>query len=193
MDRRELLKSAGAAAVFVNTASAAAEEARFPAGFVWGTASSAYQVEGRAERAADCIWDAFCRQPGRIKDGSNGDIACDSYRRYAEDVALLKGAGIKTYRFSLSWARVQPAGSGQADQRGLDYYSRLVDALRKAGIEPWVCLYHWDLPQELQDRGGWIERTTAERYADYAGLVGRKLGDRVTRWLTLNEPSVHAI
>ena len=196
MDRRQLITVMGAAAAAVpapQLRSAAAEEARFPPGFVWGTASSAYQVEGRADRAADCIWDRFCRQPGRIKDGSNGDIACDSYRRYAEDVALLKGAGLKAYRFSVSWPRVQPGGSGQPDQRGLDYYSRLVDALRKAGIEPWVCLYHWDLPQELQDRGGWTERATAERYADYAGLVAKKIGDRVTRWLTLNEPSVHAI
>src|SRR4051812_12416628 len=116
MDRRELLNSAGAALAVGSATQAAAEEARFPPGFVWGTASSAYQVEGRADRAADCVWDSFCRQPGRIKDGSNGDIACDSYRRYAEDIALIKGAGLKAYRFSVSWPRVQPSGSGQADQ-----------------------------------------------------------------------------
>jgi beta-glucosidase len=196
MERRQLIRSVAAAAtvaVATRPEASAAEEGRFPAGFLWGTAGSAYQVEGRTDRSSDCIWDTFCRRPGKIKDGSNGDVACDSYRRYAEDVALIKGAGLKAYRFSVSWPRVQPAGAGQADPRGLDYYSRLVDALKKAGIEPWVCLYHWDLPQELQDRGGWTERATPERYAEYAGLVAKKLGDRVTRWLTLNEPSVHAI
>ncbi len=173
--------------------SASAEALSFPPGFVWGTATSAYQVEGRADRRGDCIWDRFCRLPGKIKDGSNGDIACDEYHRYAEDIALIAGAGLKAYRFSVAWARVLPTGSGAPDARGLDYYSRLADALLKAGIAPWLCLYHWDLPQALQDKGGWTVRGTADRYADYAAIVARRLGDRVTTWLTLNEPSVHAI
>lgn len=173
--------------------SAAAEGLRFPPGFVWGTATSSYQVEGRTGRRADCIWDTFCRQPGRIKDGSNGDVACDEYGRYPDDIALIAGAGLKAYRFSVAWSRIQPTGAGTPDTGGLDYYSRLVDLLLKAGIAPWLCLYHWDLPQGLQDRGGWTARDTAARYADYAGIVAHRVGDRVTTWVTLNEPSVHAI
>jgi beta-glucosidase len=195
MQRRDLLKSAGAVAAgsLVQGLPAEAENLRFPPGFLWGTATSAYQVEGRAGRPADCIWDSFCRLPGTIKDGSNGDIACEDYRRYPEDIALIAHAGLKAYRFSVSWARVLPSGAGRPDPQGLDYYSRLTDALLKAGIEPWVCLYHWDLPQALQDRGGWTGRAIADFYADYAGLVAHRLGDRVTTWLTLNEPSVHAV
>lgn len=174
-------------------AAAGAEALRFPPGFVWGTATSAYQVEGRTGRRADCIWDNFCRLPGKIKDGSNGGVACDEYRRYPEDIALIAQAGLKAYRFSVAWPRVLPRGSGPPDAGGLDYYSRLVDALLKAGIAPWLCLYHWDLPQALQDRGGWTVRDTAARYADYAGILAHRLGDRVTTWVTLNEPSVHAI
>lgn len=196
MDRRQLIKTAGAAAATGSIARAAPEAAepqRFPPGFLWGTATSSYQVEGRAGRAADSIWDRFCRLPGKIKDGSNGDIACDSYRRYPEDIALIARAGLKAYRFSVSWPRILPSGSGQPDPRGLDYYSRLTDALLQAGIAPWVCLYHWDLPQALQDQGGWTSREIAGRFADYAEIVARRLGDRATTWLTLNEPSVHAI
>jgi beta-glucosidase len=197
MNRRQLLKSAGAtmASGGLAPAAALAETAalRFPPGFLWGTATSAFQVEGRADRRADCIWDNFCRLPGKIKDGSNGDTACDQYHRYADDIALIARAGLKAYRFSVSWPRVLPDGAGQPDPKGLDYYSRLSDALLKAGIEPWVCLYHWDLPQALQDQGGWTGRAIADRFADYATLVARRLGDRVTTWLTLNEPSVHAI
>lgn len=185
---------AGAASVVaLGAAPAAAETLHFPAGFLWGTASSAYQIEGRAGRSADCIWDVFCRLPRRIKDGSSGDVACDAYHRYPEDIALIARAGLKAYRFSVAWARVQPAGGGAPEAAGLDYYSRLVDALLKANIEPWLCLYHWDLPQALQDKGGWTGREVAARYSDYAALVARRLGDRVTTWLTLNEPSVHAI
>jgi beta-glucosidase len=200
MDRRQLLKSASgmaagmaAAGVLSRTAPAEAEPLRFPPGFVWGAATSAYQVEGRADRPADCIWDSFARVPGAIKDGSNGDVACDQYHRYGDDIALMAHAGLKAYRFSVSWPRVLPAGIGQQEPQGLDYYSRLTDALLQAGIEPWVCLYHWDLPQPLQDRGGWSGRAIADWYADYATLVARRLGDRVTHWLTLNEPSVHAV
>lgn len=202
MDRRRFLAAAGA---LMATGSAAvpdarpgagpggAETARFPRGFLWGTATSAYQVEGRADRPADCIWDAFCRLPGKIKDGSNGDIADDEYHRYREDIALVARAGLKAYRFSVAWARVQPSGRGRAAPHGLDYYSRLVDRLLHAGVQPWLCLYHWDLPQDLQNAGGWTSRDVADRYADYAAIVARRLGDRVKTWLTLNEPSVHAI
>ena len=196
MNRRDLLKSAGAIALAPRLAGAAlvdGEKLRFPPGFIWGTATSAYQVEGRADRSADCIWDRFSRLSGKIGDGSNGDVACDHYHRYPEDVALMKRAGLKAYRFSVSWARVLPEGTGQPDQAGLDFYSRLADTLLAAGIEPWVCLYHWDLPQALQDRGGWTGRGIADWYADYAGLVARRLGDRVTRWVTFNEPMVQAV
>lgn len=174
-------------------AAAEADTPRFPDGFLWGTATSACQVEGRGGRTADSIWDTFWRIPGRIKDGSDGDVACDSHGRWAEDVALIAAAGLKAYRFSVSWPRVQPAGSGRPEAGGLDYYGRLIDALLDEGVEPWVCLYHWDLPQALQERGGWTDRDTAARFADYAGIVARRLGDRVLTWLTLNEPSVHAI
>ena len=166
---------------------------RFPPGFVWGTATSSYQVEGRGERIADSIWDTFARRPGAIKDASNGDIACDHYHRYRDDIALIARLGVTAYRFSISWPRVQPSGSGQPDRRGLDFYSRLVDALLEAGIEPWACLYHWDLPQTLQDGGGWSNRDIADRFAEYAALIARHLADRVRYWVMLNEPSVHAI
>jgi beta-glucosidase len=197
--RRTLLKAMGATAAggLLQPQPAAAQALRFPAGFLWGTATSAYQVEGRGANGgpgrADSIWDSFCRLPGKIKDGSNGDIACDHYHRYPEDIALMARASLKAYRFSITWPRVLPAGTGQPDPRGLDFYSRLTDALLKAGIEPWVCLYHWDLPQPLQDGGGWTSRAIADRYAEYAGLVARRLGDRVSRWITFNEPSIHAI
>jgi len=196
MDRRQLIKTASAAvaaSTVGQTAPAQAQTLRFPPGFLWGTATASYQVEGRADRTADSIWDSFCRLPGKIKDGSNGDIACDQYHRYPDDIALIAQAGLKAYRFSVSWPRVLPQGSGQPDPKGLDYYSRFVDALLQAGVEPWLCLYHWDLPQALQEQGGWTGRAVADRYADYATLVARRLGDRVTTWLTLNEPSVHAV
>jgi beta-glucosidase len=172
---------------------AVAETLRFPAGFLWGTATSSYQVEGRGDRTADSIWDEFARRPGAIKDGSNGDIACDHYHRYPEDIALMARMGVKAYRFSISWPRVLPDGTGQADQRGLDFYSRLVDALLAAGIEPWVCLFHWDLPQALQRRGGWGNRDIADWFAEYAFRMAAKLASRVPRWVLMNEPSVHAV
>jgi beta-glucosidase len=193
--RRTLLKTAAAAAVgtFSHIRPLTAEPLRFPPEFLWGTATSSYQVEGRGDRTADSIWDTFARLEGAIRDGSNGDVACDHYHRYPEDIALIAHAGLKAYRFSISWPRVLPDGIGQADERGLDFYSRLTDALLASGIEPWVCLFHWDLPQTLQDRGGWVNRQIADWYAEYAGLMARRLGDRVTRWVTFNEPSVHAI
>jgi beta-glucosidase len=190
-----LLKTAAAAAAGIAApiAPLKAEPLRFPANFVWGTATSSYQVEGRGDRRADSIWDTFARAAGTIRDGSNGDVACDHCHRYNEDIALIARAGFKAYRFSISWPRVLPDGIGEPDERGLDFYSRLTDALLKAGIEPWVCLFHWDLPQALQDRGGWSNRQIADWYAEYANLMARRLGDRVTRWVTFNEPSVHAV
>jgi beta-glucosidase len=195
VDRRRLIQSLGAAvgAVAVGSPPGLAVQMQLPAGFLWGTASSAYQVEGRGDRSADCIWDTFCRLPGKIKDGSNGDIACDDYRLFREDIALIAGANFSAYRFSASWPRVLPSGSGQPNDLGLAYYNQVIDALHKAGIEPWLCLYHWDLPQALQDAGGWTTRATADRFGDYAGLLAHKFGDRVKTWLTLNEPAVHAI
>ncbi|WP_405983911.1 glycoside hydrolase family 1 protein [Streptomyces sp. NBC_00872] len=165
-------------------------ESRFPRAFRWGTATAAYQIEGAAaeDGRTPSIWDTFSRAPGRVRNGDTGDIAADHYHRMDEDVALLKGLGVTDYRFSVSWPRVQPTGRGPAVQRGLDFYRRLVDALLAAGIRPVVTLYHWDLPQELEDAGGWPQRDTAGRFAEYATIVGEALGDRVTTWTTLNEP-----
>ncbi|MFE3826471.1 GH1 family beta-glucosidase [Streptomyces sp. NPDC059092] len=167
-----------------------AVEARFPTGFRWGTATAAYQIEGAAteDGRTPSIWDTFSRTPGRVRNGDTGDIAADHYHRMDEDVALLKELGVTDYRFSVSWSRVQPTGRGPAVQRGLDFYRRLTDALLAADIRPVATLYHWDLPQELEDAGGWPQRDTAGRFAEYARLVGEALGDRVATWTTLNEP-----
>ncbi|WP_051712308.1 GH1 family beta-glucosidase [Spirillospora albida] len=165
-------------------------EIRFPAGFRWGAATAAYQIEGAAAEGGrgPSIWDTFCRTPGKVLNGENGDIAVDHYHRFADDIALMADLGLTAYRFSISWPRVQPAGAGRANEEGLDFYRRLVDALLAAGIEPWPTLYHWDLPQPLEDAGGWPERETAHRFADYADLVHAALGDRVRNWTTVNEP-----
>lgn len=170
-----------------------AEPLRFPPGFVWGASTSSCQIEGRGDRKADSIWDTFARLPGAIADRTTPDVTCDSYHRYNDDVALLKALGVNAYRYSISWPRVLPEGSGQPDPRGLDYYDRVTDALLKAGIEPWPCLFHWDLPQALQDKGGWGNRAIAGWFADYAQLMARRLGDRAKRWVMFNEPQVHAI
>jgi beta-glucosidase len=161
----------------------------FPEGFRWGTATSAYQIEGaaREDERGPSIWDTFARIPGRIRDGSNGDVAADHYHRFAEDVALMKGLGAGAYRFSIAWPRVFPEGRGTLNDKGLDFYDRLVDALLRADIEPFATLYHWDLPQALQDRGGWQSRDTAQAFADYAGVVANHLSDRVRTFFTLNE------
>jgi len=166
----------------------------FPPGFTWGTATAAYQIEGAADADGRglSIWDTFSRMPGKIRRGDTGDVACDAYHRYPEDIALMSALGLQAYRFSISWPRIQPGGSGLVNQRGLDYYRALLDELAANGIDAAVTLYHWDLPQELQDRGGWAVRSTAERFADYARLVAEQLGDRVSRWITLNEPQVSA-
>ncbi|MFE3450947.1 GH1 family beta-glucosidase [Nonomuraea sp. NPDC059194] len=162
----------------------------FPTGFTWGAATSAYQIEGAvgADGRGQSIWDVFSRQPGRVLGGDNADVAVDHYHRYREDVALMAGMGLSAYRFSVSWPRVQPDGMGAINERGLDFYRRLVDELLDRGIDPWVTLYHWDLPQPLEDRGGWPERDTAYRFAEYAATVHEALGDRVRNWATVNEP-----
>ncbi|HEX6203408.1 MAG TPA: GH1 family beta-glucosidase [Thermoanaerobaculia bacterium] len=165
----------------------------FPAGFLWGAATSAYQVEGSplADGAGASVWHRFSHQAGRIADGTTGDVACDHYRRWREDVALMAALGLTAYRFSVSWGRVQPHGRGAANPAGLDFYRRLVEALRDAGIAPLATLYHWDLPAALDDRGGWLDRDVAGRFADYAEICGRAL-DGVDLWATLNEPWVVA-
>ncbi len=162
----------------------------FPEDFTWGVATSSYQIEGStdADGAGPSIWSTFCAEPGRIVDGSDGAVACDHYRRWGSDLDLIKELGVTAYRFSLSWPRILPEGRGRVEQRGLDFYDRLVDGLLERGIEPWATLYHWDLPQALQDVGGWPERSTAYAFADYADLVTARLGDRVRAWATLNEP-----
>jgi beta-glucosidase len=200
LTRRAWLTAAGAAAVAVtayetaDTASRSSSSARrtalsFPDGFRWGTATSAYQVEGAVEEDGRglSIWDVFAREPGRIRDGSTGQVSVDHYHRYKEDVALMKSLGVRTYRFSIAWPRVFPDGKGAANPKGLDFYDRLVDELLGAGIEPFATLYHWDLPQTLQLSGGWESRDTAEAFGAYASYVAGKLTDRVRHVFTLNE------
>ena len=164
----------------------------FPRGFRWGAATAAFQVEGatRADGRGDSVWDVFTRTQGRVLDGSNADVAADSYRRWRDDVALLAELGVDDYRFSIAWPRVQPTGTGPANEAGLDHYARFVDALLEADIRPVPTLYHWDLPQPLEDAGGWLARDTAARFADYVELVLGRLGDRVGHWITLNEPAM---
>ncbi|HYQ64069.1 GH1 family beta-glucosidase [Actinophytocola sp.] len=163
---------------------------RFPEDFVWGAATAAYQVEGSpdADGRGPSIWDTFAHTPGRITNGDTGDVAADHYRLFRDDVALMADLGLSAYRFSVSWPRIQPGGKGPANPAGLDHYERLVDELLARGITPMLTLYHWDLPQELEDSGGWGARDTAVRFAEYAELVGARLGDRVPLWTTLNEP-----
>jgi beta-glucosidase len=165
---------------------------QFPAGFAWGTATASYQVEGAAaaDGRGESIWDRFSHTPGRVAGGDTGDVACDHYHRYREDVALMAGLGLNAYRFSVSWPRVIPSGTGSVNEPGLDFYDRLVDELLARGIAPHVTLYHWDLPQPLEDAGGWPERGTARAFADYAAAVARRLGDRVTHFATINEPHI---
>lgn len=169
---------------------ASAGPVQFPADFLWGTSTAAYQIEGaaREDGRTPSIWDTFSHTPGAVQDGDTGDTACDHYHRVPQDVALMSGLGMGGYRFSVSWPRVQPTGRGPAIQRGLDFYRSLVDELLAKNITPVLTLYHWDLPQDLEDAGGWPARDTALRFADYARLVADALGDRVDLWTTLNEP-----
>ena len=166
----------------------------FPADFAWGFAASAYQIEGAAaeDGRGPSIWDTFSRQPGAIADGSTGDVACDHYHRYPEDVRLMADLGARAYRFSISWSRVLPTGTGGVNQRGLDFYGRLVDELLGAGVQPLINLFHWDLPQALQDRGGFADPEVVGWFTDYAVLLASNLGDRVKDWMTFNEPAVFA-
>lgn len=167
---------------------------RFPEGFVWGCATSSYQIEGSplADGAGPSIWHRFAHTPGNVERGDTGDVACDHYRRYASDVALMQELGLKAYRFSVAWPRVFPEGRGAVNEPGLSFYERLVDRLLDAGIVPFVTLYHWDLPAALQDLGGWANRDVAGWFSDYAHLLFQRLGDRVHHWITLNEPWVVA-
>jgi beta-glucosidase len=164
----------------------------FPKDFVWGTAAASYQIEGAAQADGKglSVWDMFAKKPGAVWNGHTGDVACDHYNRYPEDVAILKQMGVQAYRLSVSWPRVLPEGTGTPNAAGLAFYDRLVDALLAAGIEPWVTLFHWDYPLALYYRGGWLNRDTVDWFADYATLITEKLSDRVTNFMTLNEPQV---
>ncbi|RXH11829.1 beta-glucosidase [Bradyrhizobium guangzhouense] len=162
--------------------------------FIWGVSTSSFQIEGatREDGRGLSVWDIYCRT-GKIKNGDTGDVACDHYHRYREDVGLMKALGVQAYRFSVAWPRVLPQGRGSINEAGLAFYDRLVDALLAAGIEPWLCLYHWDLPQALEEHGGWLNRESATWFADYAALIASRLGDRVKRFATFNEPSIFCL
>ena len=165
---------------------------KFPDGFHWGTATASYQIEGawQEDGKGESIWDRFSHTPGKIKNGWTGDRACDSYHRWQEDIALQKEMGLNSYRFSIAWPRIQPDGRGPANQKGIDYYRKLSDGLLEAGVRPFPTLYHWDLPQALEDAGGWPNRDTAGRFAEYADVVVRALGDHVKSWMIFNEPNI---
>ena len=162
----------------------------FPSDFVWGVAAASYQIEGAAfeDGKGPSVWDMFCRKPGAVWQGQNGDVACDHYHRWREDVRLMKDLGIKAYRFSISWPRVLPDGTGRLNPKGMDFYSCLVDTLLEAGIEPWITLFHWDYPLDLYHKGGWLNRDSADWFSNYTSVITRHLSDRVTRWITHNEP-----
>ncbi|MBM2621007.1 beta-glucosidase [Actinoplanes sp. LDG1-06] len=166
---------------------------RFPDGFLFGCSTASYQIEGAVHEdgRGPSIWDTFSHTPGKTLDGDTGDVACDHFHRYPADIDLLGDLGVGAYRFSIAWPRVQPTGVGEPNKAGLDFYDRLVDALLEKGLVPLPTLFHWDLPQALEDQGGWLSRDTSSRLADYAGHVAERLGDRVRRWITLNEPVVH--
>ena len=162
----------------------------FPAGFAFGTATASYQIEGAVleDGREPSIWDTFSHTAGKVRNGDTGDVACDHYHRWREDLDLMRSLGLDAYRFSVAWPRVVPMGRGAPNAKGLDFYDRLVDGLLERGISPHVTLYHWDLPQALQDEGGWTRRETAQAMADYARVVAERLGDRVASWATHNEP-----
>src|SRR5690606_37785918 len=203
--RRDVLKLAGTltvgaplagvarAAIAASSPATSSQDSlarHFPKGFFWGTATSAYQIEGawNEDGKGPSIWDTFAHTPGKIKNGDTGDVAIDHYHRYKEDVALMKGLGANAYRFSISWPRIFAEGTGKPNQKGMDFYSRLVDELNAAGIEPFATLYHWDLPQALQDKyAGWESSETAKAFGEYAGLMAKTLGDRVKHFFTINE------
>ncbi|HYA08690.1 MAG TPA: family 1 glycosylhydrolase, partial [Gaiellaceae bacterium] len=167
---------------------------QFPADFVWGAATASFQIEGAAHEGGrgESIWDRFCATPGKVRNGDTGEVACDFYHRYPEDVELMRELGIDAFRFSIAWPRILPDGRGRVNEEGLDFYDRLVDELLERGIRPFATLYHWDLPQALEDRGGWPSRDIVDAFAEYTEIVAGRLGDRVEHWLTLNEPRVAA-
>lgn len=167
----------------------------FPDGFIWGAATSSYQIEGAVaeDGRGESIWDRFSHTPGYVRNGDTGDVACDHYHRWREDIALMQSLNLNAYRFSIAWPRIIPDGDGAVNRRGLDFYDRLVDGLLEAGIDPYVTLYHWDLPQALEDKGGWRSRDTVEAFARYTEIVVDRLGDRVNNWWTINEPWVVAV
>ena len=166
----------------------------FPDGFIWGASTASYQIEGAVNEdgRGPSIWDVFCHTPGKVANGDTGDIACDHYHRFHDDIELMARANLNAYRFSIAWPRILPEGTGAPNARGLEFYDRLVDALLEKGIAPWPCLYHWDLPQALQARGGWENRDIADWFADYAEIVAARIGDRAKNWVMLNEPQVTA-
>jgi beta-glucosidase len=176
----------------VSTSPGARHDLGLPPGFRFGTSTASYQIEGAAteDGKGRSIWDTFTAEPGRVVDGSTGDVACDHYHWWPEDVALMKRLGADGYRFSIAWSRVQPSGSGAVNEPGLAFYDRLVDGLLEAGIQPMATLYHWDLPQQLEDAGGWLNRDTALRFGEYATIVAERLGDRIAHWCPVNEPNV---
>jgi beta-glucosidase len=167
--------------------------AQFPKDFVWGAAAASYQIEGAAQvdERGPSVWDMYCRKPGAVWNEHTGDVACDHYHRYAEDVALMKEIGLQAYRLSIAWPRIQPEGTGKPNAKGLDFYDRLIDSLLSAGITPWITLFHWDFPLALYHRGGWLNRDSADWFADYTTHVVARLSDRVKHWMTLNEPQVY--
>jgi beta-glucosidase len=173
---------------------AGAVEAQFPDGFLWGAATAAYQIEGAVQEdgRGESIWDRFSHAIGRTANGDTGDVACDHYHRWQEDIGIMRELGLAAYRFSIAWPRIIPEGRGAVNQPGLDFYERLVEGLLEAGITPWATMYHWDLPQVLEDAGGWPERATADAFAEYADVITSRLGDRVKHWITINEPWVVA-
>src|SRR5579864_2183451 len=193
LNRRNFLASAlgiaGSAAV---TTAASPEPYQFPKDFYWGASTAAYQVEGawNEDGKGESIWDRYSHTAGKIKGAATGDVACDSYHRFKDDIALMKAMHLKSYRFSISWPRIQPSGTGTPNHKGLDYYGGLVDALLEAKIRPLPTLYHWDLPVSLEEKGGWTNRDLAGYFADYAGVVAKTIGDRVTHWTTFNEPFI---
>ena len=199
LSRRDVIATGTAFAAASATVGCAQNEAstflHLPKGFIWGASTAAAQIEGAAmtDGRGPSIWDAFASTPGNIRDGATPAVACDHYHRYKEDVALMKQLGLQAYRFSVSWSRVMPEGTGTINEAGLDFYSHLIDELLANGIEPWLCLYHWDLPLALHERGGWPNRDCAAWFVDYAALLGDRFGDRVERWATFNEPNMFVL